>query len=375
MYFLDARFLAVFPVFLVVYWACRPLRRHVLLAANIAWLCAFSPATLISLAGMALVIVLPIVAAATRARTAGRTAQANRIGWAGVIALIAIATALRCRAYFFPELALSKTLFGDPILHWIGFSYFLLKCIHVMRASARGIVAPPTALELLHYVLFLPTLTSGPLYRLDVFVAQLAADKQLTWGGVHDGVIRCVRGVAKKVVVVPALAAIVAPLHARGLAWQPPAFVALYVMLYFDFSGYTDIAIGLGGLLGFEVPENFKKPFTSTTLTQFWRNWHATLGDWLRENVFIPLGGLRAQGWRLSAIVMGSMLAVGLWHGYTLVFLGWGAYHGALLLLENWLGVKALRPYRTVWWRRWLRYGIIQAAAAGGMFAFVGWTT
>jgi D-alanyl-lipoteichoic acid acyltransferase DltB (MBOAT superfamily) len=374
MYFLDPRFLAFVPVFVAAYWAAGRWQRPVLLAANLGWLCWFSPATLLALTAISLGLVGPVAALAARSRAAGDELRANRIGWAGVALLIAVAIALRGRA-FLPDVALSATVLGDPILHWIGFSYFLLKCIHVMRASARGIVAPPTAAELLHYALFLPTLTSGPLYRLDAFVAQLDAPKQLTWDTIYDGLLRCLRGVAKKVVVVRALGAVVADLHARPLAWQPLTFVALYVLLYFDFSGYTDIAIGFGRLLGFEVPENFKQPFTATTLTQFWRNWHATLGDWLRENVFIPLGGLRAEGVRLSAIVLGNMLVVGAWHGFSLVFLAWGAYHGTLLLVENWLGVKPLRPHRTPRWRLWLRYGVIQAAAAGGMFAFVGWTT
>ncbi|HET7505753.1 MAG TPA: MBOAT family O-acyltransferase [Kofleriaceae bacterium] len=375
MYFLDARFLALAPLVLVVYWLSGSARNHVLLAASVGWLCVFSPSTLLALSGMSLGVVLPVARAAARAREAGRPGRAGAIGWLGIAALLAIAIALRLPSYFLPDRALSATLLGDPILHWIGFSYFLLKCIHVMRGSARGIVAAPGALQLLHYVLFVPTLTSGPIYRLDTFVTQLEAPRQLSWDGVHDGLVRCLIGIAKKVVLVPTLAAIVSPLSARGLAGKPLAFAALYVLLYFDFSGYTDVAIGLGRLLGFQVPENFKKPFTSTTLTQFWRNWHATLGDWIRENVFIPLGGLRAEGAKLSAIVLGSMLLVGLWHRFTLVFIGWGAYHGALLLLENWLGVKPLRPYRTPWWQLWLRYALIQAAAAGGMFAFMDWVS
>jgi D-alanyl-lipoteichoic acid acyltransferase DltB (MBOAT superfamily) len=375
MYFLDSRFLVLVPVFILLYWASGSLRSYVLLAVNIGWICVFSPATLLSLSGMVLLVVKPVVHAAARARAEGREDRADTIGWTGVITLVVIATVLRLPSYFLPDVALSATVLGDPVLHWVGFSYFLLKCIHVMRASARGLVPPPSALQLLHYVLFLPTLTSGPIYRVDTFVTQLDAPKELTWTGAHDGLIRCMIGIGKKVVVVPVLSAVLVPLHARGLEWQPVVFVALYVMLYFDFSGYTDIAIGLGQLLGFQVPENFKKPFTSTTLTQFWRNWHATLGDWIRENVFIPLGGMRAEGMRLSAIVLGSMVLVGIWHRYTLVFLGWGAYHGALLLIEHWLGVKPLRAYRTPWWRLWLRYGFIQAAAIGGMFAFVGWAT
>src|SRR5439155_17816184 len=137
---------------------------------------------------------------------------------------------------------------------------------------------------------------------------------------------------AKTVVAVPFLKTFAVALHVRGPAMQPAAFVVTYAMLFLDFSGYSDIAIGIGRLLGFEVPENFKNVFTATTLTQFWRNWHATLGDWLRENVFIPMGGVRAKGWKLSSIVLGSMFIIGLWHAFALPFILWGLYHGTLLL-------------------------------------------
>src|SRR5262249_17570373 len=145
-----------------------------------------------------------------------------------------------------------------------------------------------------------------------------------------------------------------------------------YAMLFLDFSGYSDVAIGIGRLFRFEVPENFKHVFTATTLTQFWRNWHATLGDWLRETVFIPLGGIRARGWQLSAIVVVSMLLVGLWRGYRWIFVAWGVFHGVALLLENRLGVKPLRAHRTPWWQLGLRYALVQAVVVAGMFAFIG---
>jgi alginate O-acetyltransferase complex protein AlgI len=107
-------------------------------------------------------------------------------------------------------------------------------------------------------------------------------------------------------------------------------------------------------------------------LTQFWRNWHVTLGDWLRENVFIPLGGVRAKGWQLAAIVVFSMLIVGVWHGFRGIFVVWGLYHGAMLLLEHRLGVRPLHSHRTPWWRLGLRYAIVQAIVIGGMFMFIG---
>lgn len=374
MYFLDEHFLAIVPAVVAAYWlAPHALRNAVLMVASVLWLGWFSLPTLAALAGLTVFLVYPIarIAGAVRATAPVR---ANRIGWVGIIGLLAIATALRVKTTLLPDLELALPG-GDQLLRWIGFSYFLLKAIHVMRGSARGLINAPRLVALVHYALFIPTLTSGPIYRLDAFTAQLEAPKRFTWDHLQHGLLRAGRGIAKKVVVVPFFSTAVALTWQHGASGKAPAFVLLYAMLYLDFSGYCDIAIGLGQLLGFEVPENFKNPFTATTLTQFWRNWHATLGDWVRENVFIPLGGLRAKGPKLAAIVVGSMVIVGLWHAYTLTFVMWGAYHGTLMLVENWLDVKPLRLHKTTWWQRGIRYAIVQALVIGGMFAFLGWTS
>jgi alginate O-acetyltransferase complex protein AlgI len=370
MFFLDERFLAFTPILVCAYWLSGGrLRNWLLLAGNVVWLGLFSPATVIALVVLTVAVVYPASYLASPAHTTQRSAT-RTIAWSGIATLVVVISWIRLG----PHLGIldpANTSVGEQFLRCIGLSYFILKGVQVVVMTAAGIIARPSLVELLQYALFLPTLTSGPIYRLDTFTRQLAAPKKLTWDHVQDGAFRVVLGMGKKVVVVPYLTGAVASLHARGVIGQPPAFVVLYAMLFVDFSGYSDIAIGLGRLLGFDVPENFKKPFTSTTLTQFWRNWHATLGDWVRETVFIPLGGVRATGWRVAAIVMACMVLVGLWHSYTLLFLAWGAYHGLLLLIENRLGVKPLRPHQTPRWRLYLRYAVIQAAVIGGMFAFI----
>lgn len=366
MYFLDERFLVFLPALICASWlAGSRARNWVLLLASIGWLAVFSLPTVVALSALVVGVIYPIARTAASARRGGDEKRANAIGWIGVGVVLAIATALRLKASW------ATGRIDEDLLRWVGFSYFLLKAIHVMRATARGIVEPQSPLTLLSYFLFLPTLTSGPLYRVDVFAQQLTEPRRLTWDLLNDGIQRIVIGIGKKVVLAQSLGKLAVTLHASQPT-QPAAYVLTYVMLYFDFSGYSDIAIGTGRLLGFHIPENFKHPFTATTLTQFWRNWHATLGDWLRENVFLPLGGMRATGARLYAIVLGSMLVIGVWHGFSARFVLWGAYHGTMLLIENWVGLKPMRVHNTPRWRRLARYAIVQIIVMGGMFAFIG---
>lgn len=373
MFFLDERFLLFLPLFIGLYWlAGERARNSVLLLGNFVWLCLFSPSTLVSLGAFTLAIVVPLARLTGEARKRGAQRAAWTYAWIGVAALIGAATFLRLKSYFLPGLVLSASPLVGQIFQWLGFSYFLLKGAHVLLSTASGVLPPNAgAIQLLQYVFFLPTLTSGPIYRFDTFSAQLAQPKRLGWDDVEEGLRRILVGMAKKVVAVPFLNWIFALLYGRKFYLVPPALVVFYALLYMDFSGYCDIAIGAGRLLGFQVPENFKNPFTSTTLTQFWRNWHATLGDWLRENVFIPLGGIRAKGWQLSAIVLFSMFLVGVWHGYSWPFILWGVYHGTLLLIENRLEVKPLRRHKTPRWQLGMRYAMVQAAIIIGLFAFV----
>ncbi|HEU4731753.1 MAG TPA: MBOAT family O-acyltransferase [Kofleriaceae bacterium] len=369
MYFLDERFLLFAPALVCVYWlAGERLRNWVLLAGSLVWLAMFSVPTVVALSTLALGVIYPAAWLASRRRARGDERGASVVAWTGIAVVIAVAALLRLKGHWFHLVAGPGYL---ELLRWIGFSYFVLKAIHVMRATARGIIELSTPLTVLTYVVFLPTLTSGPIYRLDTFAQQLAEPKRLGWDDLNDGLFRVLLGIGKKVVFALPLSKLTTALHAKGLT-HPAAYVVTYVILYLDFSGYTDIAIGFGRLLGFRVPENFKHPFTATTLTQFWRNWHATLTDWQRENVFVPLGGMRARGWRLWGIVLGAMLIVGIWHAFTPIFLLWGLYHGTLLLLENWLDIKPLHAHRTPRWRLWLRYGLVQIAVMGGMFAFIG---
>src|SRR5206468_7200830 len=108
-----------------------------------------------------------------------------------------------------------------------------------------------------------------------------------------------------------------------------------YALIFFDFSGYSDIAVGFGRLMGYNIPENFKKPFQSPTLTQYWRNWHATLGDWFRDHIFMFFSRQTPTRWTAAGLSLLIMVLIGLWHGFSWLYVLWGVYHGILMGLEN----------------------------------------
>ncbi|MHA6481412.1 MBOAT family O-acyltransferase [Paenibacillus sp. strain BS8-2] len=220
----------------------------------------------------------------------------------------------------------------------LGLVYTLLKVINTFYYAYYVAEKPgPSLAEYACYLLFIPTFTSGPLLKFHEFLRDLRSDYRLDGELLEWSVKRIIRGLFKKLVLVSLLMMVYKELLSGDLnAWQSAAVLfVFYVLLYFDFSGYSDIAIGFGRLMGIQVPENFKKPFSSPTMTQFWRNWHATLGDWFREHVFqmiAPKAGSRIYAAFISFFIM---FLVGLWHGISPLFILWGIYHGVLLALET----------------------------------------
>jgi len=259
-----------------------------------------------------------------------------------------------------------------PVL-LLGLVYTLLKVINSFFHAYYVAEKPaPGLIEYACYLLFIPTFTSGPIMRFHEFLRDLRADKTITIEMVTDGVKRIIRGLFKKVVLVSLMMDGYQRLTEGDMTAAESAGTLLlyYVLLYFDFSGYSDIAIGFGRLMGIDVPENFKKPFSSPTLTQFWRNWHATLGDWFREHVF-QMFATKSQS-RLIAAFMALfvMVLVGLWHGIGILFILWGVYHGILLALENLLRQTTVNKRKTSKLQFWTRCAIVNLFVAFGTIFF-----
>ena len=225
------------------------------------------------------------------------------------------------------------------LLHMFGGAYLLLRVYQVAREVTGGRLARPRPGDYLAYALFGPTLRLGPLYRAEDFLAQLRGRPprfEMAWlrpaaGRLLTGAVRF-GGCLLLLERFPPHEVFMAP--GRLGTWTLLAGVyAQPAMLYLVFSGYTDWAVGLGRLMGFRVPENFRRPWLAASVRDFWRRWHITLGGWLREQVYIPLGGNRRHV-DLNYLVTFGFCAV--WHGLCVSYMIWAAAQAAALSIERW---------------------------------------
>ena len=203
------------------------------------------------------------------------------------------------------------------------------------------------------YIALFPQLIAGPIVRYREIADQLTQARSHRLDDIAAGFPRFALGLIKKVVIADSLAPVVDACFATpadqlttATAWL--GAIAYTLQLYFDFSGYSDMAIGLGRMLGFKLPENFARPYSSASVTEFWRRWHMSLSRWFRDYVYIPLGGNRCGVGTAYRNLWIVFALVGLWHGANWTFLFWGLYHGTVLVIERrrgW-GVAATEPQR-----------------------------
>ncbi len=187
------------------------------------------------------------------------------------------------------------------------------------------------------FVALFPQLIAGPIVRYSYLKEQLLTREHTVERFAH-GLFTFSVGLGKKLLIADTLAALAAPIFAAGNPGFVDAWISMLLFagqIYFDFSGYCDMAIGLGRMFGFELPENFDRPYCATSFSNFWRRWHITLSTWLRDYLYIPLGGNRGGGARTYLNLMITMLLGGLWHGASWNFVLWGALHGSFLSLER----------------------------------------
>jgi alginate O-acetyltransferase complex protein AlgI len=246
----------------------------------------------------------------------------------------------------------------------VGISFFTFQAISYVVDVKRRVVEPASTIDVAVYLSFFPHLVAGPIVRAREFLPQLATPRDPNHVAVGSGLWLVGMGIVKKVVIADFLArTVVDPVFAVPQAYGAPdvllAAYAYTAQIYCDFSGYTDMAIGLALLLGYVFPQNFRSPYRATGFRDFWRRWHMTLSRFLRDFVYIPLGGSRHGRLRTYRNLMITMLLGGLWHGAAWTFVLWGAYNGAGLVAEHALGGRIRAP-------RWLKwFGMLQLIVLG----------
>jgi D-alanyl-lipoteichoic acid acyltransferase DltB (MBOAT superfamily) len=299
-----------------------------------------------------LVIGFFIFAAISILLTAALSRRFSLIPALVIVLLIAILLILKSPYLSLQTSTLLRTLTDRPIdsasaldLRWLGFSYIAFRLIHVLRDKQTGRLPELSLPEFATYVVFFPSLSAGPIDRAERFANDLRNDPALTQEETFIAGQRIVIGLFKKFVVADTLALIALndalAVQVRTAGWMWIVLYAYAFQIYLDFSGYTDIAIGIARLVGIKLPENFASPYTRPTLTQFWNSWHMTLTRWIRSYFFNPFNrwirGFKSMpAWTmLLAGQLATMLVIGLWHGVTINFVLWGAWHGLGLFLQN----------------------------------------
>lgn len=222
----------------------------------------------------------------------------------------------------------------------LGISFIAFHKISFVVDLYKQRAAPPDSfVDALLYILFFPQLIAGPIIRYHDISQQIRVRIHCSEDFLA-GFFRFARGLAKKALIADPAGDIASAIFAMPPESMPAHYMwigalAYSVQIYFDFSGYSDMAIGLGRIVGFRFPENFNQPYTAKSVTEFWQRWHITLSNWMRVYLYIPLGGNKVAPWRMYLNLWVVFLISGLWHGAAWNFILWGAYYGFFLTLEK----------------------------------------
>ena len=228
----------------------------------------------------------------------------------------------------------------EPITLPIGISFFTFHAIsYLIDIYKRKVVAQKHLLDLALYISVFPQLVAGPIVRYNTINHQLR-ERVVTTDGFSYGVKRFIIGLGKKVLIANQLGIVAdqifaTPTNEMSLTTAWIGIAAYTLQIYFDFSGYSDMAIGLGKMFGFDFPENFNYPYISRNISEFWRRWHMSLSSWFRDYVYIPLGGSRVSKWKVYRNILIVWSLTGFWHGASWTFLAWGFYYGVIILMEK----------------------------------------
>ncbi len=269
--------------------------------------------------------------------------------WLSIGANLSILFFFKYLNFFVDNIHSIAGMFGDSLGHGLhftdvalplGISFYTFQSMSYTVEVYRGSVKPTRRfIDFACFVTMFPQLVAGPIVRY----AEISKDlirKKFSAESFAEGIWRFTLGLGKKVILANHIGAVADQIYKlplaemdTSLAWL--AAISYTFQIYFDFSGYSDMAIGLGKMLGFNFPENFNRPYRAVSITDFWRRWHMTLSLWFRDFLYIPLGGNRKRRRRTFVNLILVFLVTGLWHGAAWTFIVWGLYHGFFLILER----------------------------------------
>jgi len=371
MVFSSREFLFIFLPVLLLLYSIVPARwrNGVALAGSLFFYAWGAPRFVFVLCGSSLIDYV----LSRRIAVAGTRTVRRRTLAAAVTVNLAVFLYAKYANFFVGEANRALTAFGADPVSWteivlpIGISFFTFQKLSYLIDVYRGIVAPARSFATyLLYVSLFPQLIAGPIVRYHDVNRQLA-ERTLSTDKMLDGIWRFCTGLAKKVLVANVLGEVADRAFGLEIArlTAPQAWIGVLCysfQIYFDFSGYSDMAIGLGRMLGFRFLENFNRPYTARTFTEFWRRWHISLSNWMREYLYIPLGGNRCGRARTYLNLWIVFVLSGFWHGAAWNFVVWGAYHGFFLCLDKltgfsrrrsmpaWIGIPLTFSLVTVGW-------------------------
>ncbi len=375
MIFTEPVFLIFFVLTFTFYWLMkgREARLSLLLVASMVFY-GWWDWRFLGLIGWVILVswACALMAARLRPRTAGRrillaTAITSHLGVLATFKYFGFFSASAAMAMESMRLTPSW-----PVLHIllpVGISFYVFQAISYVVDTARGDLAPERRLRRVAlYIAFFPQLVAGPIVRAASFFPQMEREKRLSRALIASGLRAFLIGFVYKAGIADNLAPLVDPVYSGGdlAAWSNLALVgatlAFAGQIYFDFAGYSLMAIGVARLFGYHIPKNFDYPYASLSIADFWRRWHISLSSWLRDYLYIPLGGNRGGRFATYRNLMITMVLGGLWHGAAWTFVAWGALQGAGLSL-----------HRALFGRSSLRIGWLPALILTQGFVLLSW--
>lgn len=345
MMFYSPEFLPFFLIVFTLYWALpgQRLRTWVLLAASFYFYASWNHYLALLIA-----VCSTLDFAAARWMDASESVRARKLLLAASISMnLGLLAYFKYVNFFLDSLeaglaaaGVSASMPTLSVILPIGISFYTFEAInYAVDVYTKRVAAERSLPRFLLFITFFPHLVAGPIVRAKDFLPQIHREKRWSWTRLQLGCEFFLLGLFKKLAVADRLAVLVDPVFADPDAYRTPAvWMAVFayaIQIYCDFSGYTDMAIGLAHAFGYKLSKNFDMPYSARSISEFWRRWHISLSSWLRDYLFIPLGGSRGG---LSATCRNLMLTMtlgGLWHGASWTFVAWGVLHGLLLVLHR----------------------------------------